>query len=1432
MDNFSNLVDPSINNLPFLGARLLRVQDVYGALYSGGCNLNYIHPNGPTTNPYLFTFTLPTIAASYFASIPLIGKTIESAPIIQAIASGFIGKMYTISGVTSIEPTPNSMYSVYVTPRDIYGNIWFGNVSTIPITISGPTGTLVSSLDITIAPHSIMSSIVTFKAPNITGLCNISARGINPDLTSTTISFRIIAGDLAQVKAEEVRQAVVGEYSSFFLVAQDAQGYARDQSSIPSDRFIITLCNYVSTTCGQATVNDRHLSGGRYLVTWSALITGSYSVNFYTPNGYPLPVSTLTVIANPQKDQIVYYPRCNNAPPSLATCSQFFTVIAGEKASFKLEAFNEPPGGPYTTITSGGNLPAVFMTGGNIISLIDEGDGTYFLSYMATTSTIAQITVTNGVPNNISLNVIPGRSSPLNSYFQFNYNLQTTYVAGSILTGGFWAIDNLGNQQDYNHYDNRKDEFQIIALNNYGEKVRGLNSFYISSKGMYGTVLFLNHIGIYSLTATLNDYIIPILSSDGHNLITISFTVIPSWPDGGAISYIPYTMQLYALSGKVGNTSMYAINDRYGNHIPRTSLNCSSFILDKWNTPWQTAGCTLFDDYVTFNWSNVYHSDDIKYQVVLKTGDNGITIINPLKIASLEPWPPTCSIITPNFINSTMGTKTMIDFNCRDKNNNVCFGDRSGQFSIVIARLGGSPYDTPMYASMGPASNYSNDGHYIAYFVLNLIGNFTAVLRFGDIRGVMIGQPIIVSSLPANTSVGLSFASFIDSPKKLLTNKVPAQVIAGSLNQLKVVGVDINGNLQDGSMCNNVTIPSITISTDDMGLDGMGGGVNPFAANPIATIDILNPICTYLFNFTLTAVAKLTSVPLISATYKIRILWTSTFNSTVYNDIGGSPFTFQVCPAPLDVQSSLLYQSSHSTGPTGLTSTFLLLPKDEYGNKPSYTQSLIVSALAAPAGTYAPHLRRLLENTKSKRSQVVYHDNESGYTSIMSMDINEQILLMSPIVLSNLDTTYSISFTVIKAGLYDLFVYLNEELLLPVVGSMATISNCVVGPGIPDITRIRPIGIGINDGISIAVGTPMQLTISLCDTFENPVNIANAPNLQTKYMNGISNASTITVSRNHIGNNTLAITSTSVLGTSFSISGGNIIFSCTPTMAGLMNINWAYNDGSNIMTSVLGPFHVSIIANGTASPSTFHVFGPGVVAAPMCEDEMCALNTMYIKITDAYNNTLFPNITLCQNFSLVGWSPSLMIGFTGKPIYDNFCALSWKLLPGTPPTSIVFNVSFTNFDGTINDIRASSHVSTADVSGYKFTIPILLEVVDTDPNKCLAFGDLGGLMMAGTSGHIIVQLVDSGGIALQSSPSTTSGYVKLSIVATNYVENPPLSPTVNSIDNGDGTFSLQYDTIKTGTFTILIFIGYLNKPLGGKISGYSLKVSYGSFNVI
>jgi hypothetical protein len=95
---------------------------------------------------------------------------------------------------------------------------------------------------------------------------------------------------------------------------------------------------------------------------------------------------------------------------------------------------------------------------------------------------------------------------------------------------------------------------------------------------------------------------------------------------------------------------------------------------------------------------------------------------------------------------------------------------------------------------------------------------------------------------------------------------------------MKIVGVDTNGNLQDSSMCSNITIPTVTISTNDTGIDGFGAGVNPFETNPIVTIDTSNSICVYLFNFTLTTVSKVTSTTSIPRTYTIHVLWASNTN--------------------------------------------------------------------------------------------------------------------------------------------------------------------------------------------------------------------------------------------------------------------------------------------------------------------------------------------------------------------------------------------------------------------------------------------------------------------------------------------------------------------------------------------------------------------------
>ena len=1424
MDSWGNAVDPTTHNFPFQGGRLLRVPDLFGTRYSSGCNLNYSAPH-PTTNPYFFNFTLPTVAAWYYVSIPLFGKLLETGPVIQVVASYPVGRMCTISGVSGIEPTPGTQYSVYVTPRDLYGNIWYGNMATLLIIVTDPNGVSIPKSNMTITSDPVMGSILTFITPQKTGVCTIKVWGSYPDSTTKTMTFNVVAGDYAQVTLEEVRVAVAAQYSTFFFVARDALGYARDQPGIPGDVFQLVLCNNIS--CGHATVNDHHLSGGRYLVTWSAPLVGNYSVTCWTPNNGPCPLSTLTTVASPRTDSVVYYPRCDHVPPTIATCPQFFSVSAGEMATIILQSYNEPVGGPNMSINTGGNLPAVFMTGGSITNLVDQGDGTYSLSYVATSNGDATLTITNGVPSVIYLKVYPGRTSPLKTFFQFSYDLQANYTAGMILNGGFIAKDYLGKQQDYRQYDPYKDRFQLIATRSSGEEIRGTNTFYPYGFGEWGTVVFLNLAGTFTLQATLNGYTIPLVDTKGNPLTASGFLVVPGLPYAAAVAYPPPTMQFYISADGVGGTAMYSINDQYGNFIPQSLYSCSAYLLDWWGTPWQAEECIQSADHITTNWSNVFTAAQFKLQILVSTHlGNHISIMNPVQVSPGVPSAFTSTIITSTPLTSVMGSKTIVEWYCKDKYNNKCAGDQSGQFSVAVARLGGSPYDTIMYASTGLSTLVNETGRYQASFVIMLIGNFTATLRMGDVRGITVGAPIVVSSIPAETAISLSYASLATSPRKLLTNKLPAKVIAGATNVVRVVGVDVNGNLQDNSKCNSTVLPNVTISTDDMGLDGAGAGVPPFVVYPDVVVDTTNPGCVFWYNFSATEVAKVGSNPPVTATYTMRVTWASVVNGT-YTDIAGSPFKFQVKPAAMDIPSSLLQLSSRSVSSTGLTTTFLLTTKDIYGNQATFSQSLSLTPIVAPAGTYRPQWRRLLKydvhEDDVQLEEMMWQ--EQPHNTFVARDASAPVALMTPSIVSNPDATYSISFSVIQARSYDIFLYISGSLLQPMLSSTATIANFLVPPGWPEITRVRAIGVGIGDGVQLVVGRPMTLTISLCDIFNNPVSIANSPSLLQKYMAGIANVSTITMYRSNIGNNTFSISPVPVSGVNFSIVGGNIMLSCTPTMAGFMSIALASTDstGSSVMKSALGPFHMSVVVNGQVAPWTFLTFGPGVTAAPACNEDICPVNTMYIKITDTNNNLQFPNTTVCQNFVIVGWNAGVMIWFTAKPIYDNYCALAWKLLPGVSPARVAFNVSYSS-NGTTTPVPADPRVSTADPSGLKFTVPIVPEVVDPAPDKCLAFGDLGGLVMAGTIGRITVQLVDLNGVAIQTSPSTSGDYVTLVISATNFSMNPPWPPTVTTMDNGDGTYLLQYVTSRTGMFTMMIYVGYLNMPLGGRSTGYILNV--------
>jgi hypothetical protein len=81
------------------------------------------------------------------------------------------------------------------------------------------------------------------------------------------------------------------------------------------------------------------------------------------------------------------------------------------------------------------------------------------------------------------------------------------------------------------------------------------------------------------------------------------------------------------------------------------------------------------------------------------------------------------------------------------------------------------------------------------------------------------------------------------------------------------MGVDVNGNLQDISMC-NVT-PIVTLTSSDVGTDGLGAGVSPLVLNPNVTLLSGSLECTFTFEFTATAVYLIDVMPLQPAIYTL-----------------------------------------------------------------------------------------------------------------------------------------------------------------------------------------------------------------------------------------------------------------------------------------------------------------------------------------------------------------------------------------------------------------------------------------------------------------------------------------------------------------------------------------------------------------------------------
>ena len=1417
LDSYGNSIVPSSNLGKFEGSVLVR-DDTMGAT-----NL-YLQEFSNNDNSLIFTFYAPKVVGHYYARILVMNKLITSQAIIRVIPGNPIGANFDLSGLGSLQAHPGANFTIFITARDQYNNIWIGDGNTFVINITAGNFT-VPSTDLSITSNDLHGFSLTFKTPPTTGLCTINIRGFQGDFTSRTMTMQIIAGDLKLLAIEELRQGVVNQPSSFYIVSQDGGGFRRDSPTLPPDQFNIRLC--LNTTCGRATINDKHISEGRYLVTWSAPMVGNYKVDFWSPSGISLPLTTLIAIASLKTTRVTYYPQCDKAPPTLATCPQFYTLIAGQIATFNLSSNDEPIGSPATSISVGGNIPTVTMSGGRIISLVDLNDGTYILTYQAV-SIASSININNGVPNVIPLTITPGITSSTKSEFRLGALLLNNYNAGSILNGTFDANDAMGNQQDYTKYPSSNDIFKFIAINkDTGDTTMGIVNFLSTNNGIFQATLSLVWAGAYNLIATLNDILIPIVGPDKKPFRTnYSFLVSPGPPQMTSMIYPPNSLQFSTRAGDSGSIMVYSICDAFGNIIPQSALTCTSKVVDT-NGNDIPMYCNVTNDHIIFTYSNLTvagRNYTFSYSIIALGGQ--VDLSNPLSIAPTDPWPPACSISTNSPIVTTIGSKTILTIQCADKFNNSCLGDRSSQFLVTITKIGGNT-NIP-FAIASTIQSPTIVGQIIAYFYLKQIGNFSASVYFGDVNGASIGDPISIVCSSADTDISQSFASLANKPRKLTSNNVPTRVTAGDSNVMKVIGVDVNGNLQDKDKCISSSLPIVSLSTDDLGLDGQGGGVAPLVTNPFVTLSSLDVGCVYIFNFTLTSVYKVGIFPLSPANYKLQIEWGIGSNSSIEN-ISGSPFIFQVDPGVLDIPSTIVNLQGRQAGVTGLITTFMLITRDQYGNAPFYNQTLNVSAVVVLAGNtkIVTNEQQSIKSISNNDTSLLNIDDET-LPNFEVFEENDPMFDTHPIVINNLDTTYSITFTVIRSGAYDVIIYVNGIILQLNPPKLATISSFLVLPSIPDMTQLKPLGIGIGDGNSLLVGMPLHFSINLCDNFGNPVNISGQLNLLSNYMNGISSQSTISIQK-AIGNNTMAIESISINDGNFSINNGVIVYSCIPTIAGLLNIALSYNDSlsSKTIHSVLGPFHASILPSASINTTFFKVYGPGIMASLVCEDkDAWYMNTMYIGIQDTYNNSIIPDKFLCSSFFLVGWNATLMTPYQGRPSFDNNCAISYKVLPSNSTKNINFNVSYTS-GSMFTMIPSFRQLPTTDSSGYAFTIPVIPDIGVPEPNNCLAFGDLGGMIMAGRSGHIIVQLIDDNGLAIQNSISSSGDYVQLQIDSINsndpnYI--PPVPPTVTSIDNGDGTYLLQYDTSKTGNFTMVIFVGFNDKPLGGNNVGYLLQV--------
>lgn len=797
LNNFTlALVDGYANPIGKSRGPLMRTSA--GAVHTNGSAAAWVTVSGNDTSLLELSMRVD-VAGPYQIKIPYNMITEGSTDIVTDVIvypGPIDGARSSITGPAMGGGVAGTNFTVYIIPRDAYGNLLSPNaadlallevvvtvtdrennpptpVTTEALSIDSTNGWYVSQFNATVSGTCKFQ--VTQTATKTVGLAEFNIRAASLSGAKTVLSGMGLKG------------SVVNQPAIFFINAKDGFGNAMDDLGSAPVEFVARLCKTeaicVNETCtddcsaaGRIAVRDRHIYGGMYAVTWSAPSVGKYSISLTSGNENVTgsPVTPLTVVTLAERGPPVAAEAlvCNGLIFK-AWCPGYFGTVAGVKARFSVALADAD----QNFVASSGTALSVALAPPDptaVTEIIDSNDGYYTIVYTITKipepPAPVELSVSLGTAEitKASVNITPAWTSSEKSTIDPMFT--ALIVAGGNLFTAITPKDPYGNLQAYGlSYPTSNDRFTFTAIRETGERLHGTVTWNETTL-VWDAYMRLTWSGIYFVSVELNDVLL------GTTGASATITVNPSTPTiENSVLLQPWLPPVRSM--ETGFFEVPGLADKFGNRIVKdlsftanatdiadSAATLIPFLCSLTNTTYALATCTY-----SLNKTGTYN---VSYGA---SGLVAYTAIQVLPGAASDLSTVEGSATT----NCTVGHLSVLTINCIDAMQNNCSHPETA-FKAVLTLLPGAG-TTIVNSTVLPvvADVWGNEFGTFASYIVKEVGNWTLNVTLQDGRNIT-GSPFSVLCTHAVSTPRISFAYVVDPPRKL-DNLGKVSMVAGSV---------------------------------------------------------------------------------------------------------------------------------------------------------------------------------------------------------------------------------------------------------------------------------------------------------------------------------------------------------------------------------------------------------------------------------------------------------------------------------------------------------------------------------------------------------------------------------------------------------------------------------------------------------------------------